>query len=192
MMPISAKETFVLLFNSIFTASVLIALGILLGFTLKNVLQNRTTIEQLEVQAEEKYSRRFSVRPIEFPYDLDIQRNLMLVLGKRCWAWPFPLPSNWQLSGLGEGISFATRPGLDPDSWPPGNLSSSSDSSDQYDEFESGDDRENSSPLLDHHQLREKSKSQDDIKYRIRRDSEGQAMLPTSLPWHSLPNLSLQ
>ncbi|PJF19899.1 Palmitoyltransferase [Paramicrosporidium saccamoebae] len=54
-MPISLSEGLVLIFNGILLFAVLILLGILLITTIKNIMENCTTIERLEV-SHEKYS----------------------------------------------------------------------------------------------------------------------------------------
>jgi hypothetical protein len=54
-MPISLSEGLVLIFNGILLLAVLILLGILLITTIKNIMENCTTIERLEIR-HEKYS----------------------------------------------------------------------------------------------------------------------------------------
>ena len=56
-----------------------------------------------------------------FPFDLGSLKNCKVVLGNRVWAWPFPLSSDWQLAGLGDGIDFETSKLEDGDAgiWPP-------------------------------------------------------------------------
>jgi hypothetical protein len=99
------------------------------------------------------------------------RKNVKLALGKRVWAWPFPLPSSWQLEGLGDGLGFATFDGRMDYEWPPEEYCSDSSCS-----RSSLDDE----PLTLH--------SDASLKVRPRRDSEGY-LLPPQLPWHSDPNL---
>ena len=93
------------------------------------------------------------------------------MLGKRVWAWPLPLSSDWQLEGLGDGIVFETCDGSADTEWPPYEFCSSDDS-------DGGGDHGEGRALMGQH-----SKSQEDLRGRSRRGSEGY-LLPSVLPWH--------
>ena len=110
-----------------------------------------------------------------------------MVLGRRTWAWPFPLASEWQLEGCGsDGLGFPTIRGCRDVDWPPGEYcsdSSCSTSSDAVVVMAGGGEEE-----------AEGTRSEMGFERRIRRDSEG-PVAPASLPWHrhqSEPNLVRQ
>lgn len=173
----------VLTFDTIFVAAVLIMLGLLLGATLRNILQNCTNIEQLERSSEER-SAHFDDRPENpYPYSIGYRKSLELALGPRAWAWPFPLPSSWQLRGLGAGDEWETVPGALDIDWPPKDSYSPSDyySDSDYQESESmNNDRD---LITTDHTQGDGWRSEPDLRNRMRRDSEGY-MLPARLPWH--------
>ena len=174
-MPIALKEGLILLFNCVFLASVLLILGMLLAVTLRNVLQNHTTVERLEVQTEDQLSLWHRLTPVNFPFDLGPRRNLELVLGKRKWAWPFPLSSRWQLEGLGDGITFATVNGLSDESWPPDHFSSSSSCSSSCSQSQS--------PTL-----LQRNQSDSDVRWRrVHKDDD--EFLVTFNNYHGIVNL---
>lgn len=163
-LPITLEEGLVLIFNGILLLVIIVLLGILLITTMINVTENCTTIEQLEVKREELATRRTG-HGHQFPFNLGWSRNLELVLGKRRWAWPFPLPSSWQLADQGDGLEFDTSDGSPDYLWPPEDYCSDTECS------SAGED--------DVLSLR----SDQYPKYRARRDSEG-FIIPTGLPWH--------
>lgn len=166
-------------------------LGVLLGVTLRNVLTNCTTIEQLEVEAELKWARRTGHSPTPFPFDVGIRSNLELVLGRRPWAWPLPLPSTWQLTGLGDGITFLIDRNLaiSEYQWPPCQSCTSSSCSSLSDSAVR--EREESDPLVTRATVEATTHSDPDVHYRTRRTSEGY-ILPSRLPWHSQGELPVR
>lgn len=184
MMPVSLKEAVILLFNTIWLAAAFVMLGILLGVTLRNAVTNCTTIEQLEVEAELKWARRTGHPPAPFPFDVGVRGNLELVLGRRLWAWPLPLPSHWQLAGLGDGITFPINRQLAASEyqWPPCQSCSNSSCSSLSDSAAHKDS------LLTEPVAGTTAHSDTDVRYRTRRDSDGY-VLPSRLPWHSQGDL---
>lgn len=93
-----------------------IFVGLLGGFQWRNAAWNMTTIEDLELTSARLKAQK-SGEQIIFPFDLGLWRNLQSVFGRRWWAWPLPLLSDWQLDGLGDGVAFEMRsPAM---SWPP-------------------------------------------------------------------------
>lgn len=189
---LSLTEATVLLFNSIVTMAILLMVSLLFGATLRNILQNRTTIEQLEEASEVRDARRHDLQPMPYPFDLGLVRNLEQFLGRRKWAWLFPLPSDWQLAGLGEGYEYATRGECKDTDWPLVEYCSKSSCSSADQEGSDNETRMQraASP-------RRGTESDTDLvqRKRIRRDSEG-LVIPSSLPWHhqqaSAPNLVQQ
>lgn len=190
-MVLSLTEATVLLFNAIITMATLLMVSLLFGSTLKNVLQNRTSIEQLEVSSEEKYAKKHDTLPAPFPYDLGMMRNLEQFLGRRRWAWPFPLPCRWQLAGLGDGCEYVTRGGEEEEEvrdtdWPPVEYCSKSSCS------SAADDDSESDAETDRKRLAWKRGGESDSdllhRKRNRRDSEGY-LVPSALPWHHQQSL---
>lgn len=106
--------------NGIFVLCILLMLSILFFYQWYLCLQNMTTIEQLEYESclSANIRRLSNPRPVVFPYKLGWRRNLDVILGHRRWAWPWPLLSDWQLEGQGNGIFFEKEEGVDPE-WPP-------------------------------------------------------------------------
>lgn len=184
MMPVSLQEAVILLFNTIWLAAAFVMLSVLLGMTLRNVLTNCTTIEQLEVASELKWARRTGHPPSPFPFDVGIRSNLELVLGKRLWAWPLPLPSSWQLAELGEGITFSINRQLATSEyqWPPCQSCSSSSCS------SFGDSVAQEDPLVATTAISPTAHSDTDVRCRTRRSSN-EYILPSKLPWHSQSEL---
>lgn len=100
---------------------------------------------------------------MKFPFDCGYLSNVELVLGRRKWAWLLPLPSDWQLVGLGDGTSFAVNDQSVCDhDWPPYNVTGITDES---------DDGEGVLFLLSNN--RQQGPPPSSQARRVRRDSEG-------------------
>ena len=97
----------VLIFNFFLLAAVILLLGILFIATLYNVLINRTSVEAAKNGLRVSLHHRiFLLNRQASPYDMGLFANVCQVLGPRVWAWPLPLPSSYQLAGLGDGLVF--------------------------------------------------------------------------------------
>ncbi len=132
--------------------------GILMIYQWSNCAHNMTTIEHLQYDAAESRSRRTGI-PLIFPYDMNTVRNLKLILGKRLWAWPIPMPSSWQLEGLGRGILFEKCTSVP---WPPERIEVDYDTTGNEEESLYEQRKSRSDPILSN-----------PFRDRYRRGSEG-------------------
>lgn len=107
-----------------------------------------------------------------FPFDLGLWKNLEMVLGRRVWAWALPLPSRWQLAGLGDGLTFETFDGSADYEWP----------SEEVPSYSSGSSEDNMPLARGPLRSASHAHSDADLRVRYRRDSEGY-ILPAHPTW---------
>ncbi len=63
-LPVSLTEALILVFNVILTMAAILMVGLLLAGTLRNVLGNCTSVEQLELTAETRYALKHHYQPV--------------------------------------------------------------------------------------------------------------------------------
>ena len=168
-------QTAVLLFNLILCLVLWMLLAMLLWNTVKNVISNCTSVEQMEVISEGR--RVGGIEKVRFPFNISLMYNMRIVLGPSILLWPFPLPSSHQIDPYYDGLTFMTTYGEDCD-WPP--VEYCSDSS-----CETSPDIEQGAQggCQRFHGSRSDTDLRDTFRQRARRDSEG-FVLPSTLPWH--------
>jgi len=96
--------------------AVLIGVGSLLYWQLSCLWNNITTIEDWEIDREERKAKSERRRPIKFPFDVSPGANFRSVLGESVWSWLVPIGPS------GDGLKYRTTPGVPEDAqffWPP-------------------------------------------------------------------------
>jgi hypothetical protein len=110
----SAKELTFLILTTFSSGVSLILLGILFGYQVYSVMENTTTIEALEIQKIQSWVEKHQIQEFEFPYNVSLSANLLLVFGTLSpvlWFWP------WQVTRH-DSLDYDVLPGSDVP-WPP-------------------------------------------------------------------------
>ncbi|RCH79498.1 Palmitoyltransferase [Rhizopus stolonifer] len=112
----STFQIIMIVSNFVLSFVVLFAVGTLSGYQFYCLLRNQTNIEAWERGKVETLVRRGKIRPVDYPYDISLYKNLCQVLGTNPLFWLFPQKAP------GDGLVFPVIPQTDPRLpyyWPP-------------------------------------------------------------------------
>ena len=99
----TTTEVIFLVLNFVLAFIVLFCVGALSLYQLYCLSMNRSAIESWECGNVEKLVRRGKIKPVEYPFDMGLYRNICDVLGSNplLWLWPQKLQS--------DGLTFPVR-----------------------------------------------------------------------------------
>ena len=86
------KELVFLVLTTFSSFMTLLLVSILTGYQIWSIIENTTTIEQLEKQRVETWVEKNKAEPVEFPYNTTLSSNLSIVFGTESpllWFWPW-------------------------------------------------------------------------------------------------------
>ncbi|CAO3689758.1 unnamed protein product [Rhizopus stolonifer] len=112
----STFQIIMIVSNFVLSFVVLFAVGTLSGYQFYCLLRNQTNIEAWERGKVETLVRRGKIRPVDYPYDISLYKNLCQVLGANPVFWLFPQKAP------GDGLVFPVISQTDPRLpyyWPP-------------------------------------------------------------------------